>query len=63
LPIPIRKDRKKKGTLFFIEAKAGERIRPKKLHFDKVASLFEEKFHIEKIPAQNINETKKIHTS
>jgi len=48
----------KKRKLFFIEAKAGERINSKKLHFDKVASLFENKFHIEKILALNINETK-----
>ncbi|MCD4677994.1 MAG: DUF4143 domain-containing protein [Desulfobacula sp.] len=48
----------KKGKLFFIEAKAGERIDPKKLHFDKVASFFKGKFYIEKILAQNINETK-----
>jgi len=50
----------KKGKLFFIEAKAGERIDPKKLHFDKVAALFKGKFAIEKILAQNINETKII---
>ena len=48
----------KKRKLFFIEAKAGERINPEKLHFDKVASLFEHKFNTEKILALNINETK-----
>ncbi|RLC17592.1 MAG: AAA family ATPase [Deltaproteobacteria bacterium] len=50
----------KKGKMFFIEAKAGERIDSKKLHFDKVAPLFKDKFHIEKILALNINETKVI---
>ena len=34
----------KKGDLFFIEAKAGERIDSKKLHFQKVAALFGNKF-------------------
>ena len=50
----------KKGHLFFIEAKAGERIDPKKLHFQKVAALFGNKFHIEKALALNIDETKVI---
>lgn len=48
----------RKGKLIFIEAKAGERIDSNKLHFDRVASLFEDKYKIEKILAQNINETK-----
>jgi predicted AAA+ superfamily ATPase len=46
-----------KGKLIFMEAKAGERIDRKKLHFDRVAPLFEKKFQIEKILAQNIKES------
>ena len=50
----------KKGTLLFIEAKAGERIDTRKLHFDRVAALFKNKFEVRKILAQNMNETKII---
>ncbi|VEN73996.1 conserved hypothetical protein [Candidatus Desulfarcum epimagneticum] len=46
----------RKGKLFFIEAKAGERADPKKLHFDKVAPLFKDRFPTENILAQNIHE-------
>jgi uncharacterized protein len=48
----------KKGKLILLEAKSGERIDPKKLHFDRVAPLFEDQYEIDKILAQNINETK-----
>ncbi len=48
----------RKGKLILVEAKAGERIDTNKLHFDRVASLFKDKNRIEKILAQNINETK-----
>ncbi len=50
----------RKGKMHLIEAKAGERINPKKLNFDKVAPLFEDKFQIEKIIAMNINDKKLI---
>ena len=46
----------KKGKLILIEAKAGERVDPKKLHFSRVAELFEEKHQFEKFLAQNIDE-------
>ena len=52
----------KKGTLFLIEAKAGERINSKNLHFDRVATLFEKKYRIKKILAQNINESRILKT-
>lgn len=48
----------RKGKLILVEAKAGERIDTHKLHFDRVAALFKDKNRIEKILAQNINETK-----
>lgn len=47
-----------KGRLILIEAKAGERIAPRKLHFDRVAALFENRFQIEKFLAQNVKESK-----
>ena len=50
----------KKGILLFIEAKSGERIDSKKLHFEKVAALFNKKYKIKKILAQNINEERVI---
>lgn len=50
----------KKGTLYFIEAKSGERINARKLHFEKVAALFKTKFKVKKIVAQNSNETRGI---
>ncbi len=50
----------KKGNLLLIEAKSDERIHPGKLHFDRVASLFKNKFEIGKIMAQNIKESKVI---
>ena len=50
----------KKDQLFFIEAKSGERIDSGKLHFEKVAALFNKKFKIKKVLTQNINETKVI---
>ena len=46
----------KKEKLVLIEAKAGERVDPKKLHFNRVAGLFEGKYEIEKFLAQNTNE-------
>lgn len=46
----------KEGKLILIEAKAGERIDHKKLHFDRVVPLFEGKYPIETILAQNIPE-------
>jgi len=48
----------RKGKLILVEAKAGERVDANKLHFDRVASLFKDKNRVEKILAQNINETK-----
>lgn len=50
----------KKGNLFFIEAKSGERIDSGKLHFEKVAALFDKKYKIKKVLAQNINEERVI---
>ena len=50
----------KKGHLYFIEAKSGERIDPGKLHFEKVAALFNKKYKIKKVLAQNINEKRVI---
>ena len=47
----------RKGGLILVEAKAGERIAPNKLHFDRVSALLEDKYTIEKILAQNINES------
>ena len=49
-----------KGMLYFIEAKAGERIDPRKLHFEKVAALFKNKFSIQNLLAQNMKETRII---
>ncbi len=46
----------KKEKMVLIEAKAGERISPKKLHFNKVASLFENRMETKKILALNIQE-------
>jgi hypothetical protein len=48
----------KKGRLTFVEAKAGERVDSDKLHFNRVAHLFEGKYSVKKILALNINETK-----
>ncbi|MBI9098794.1 MAG: ATP-binding protein [Spirochaetaceae bacterium] len=48
----------KKGTLFFIEAKAQERIDSKKLNFNKVIPLFKNKYKTEAILAQNISDKK-----
>ena len=50
----------RKGRLILVEAKAGERIDANKLHFDRVASLFKDTYRVEKILAQNINETKAL---
>lgn len=47
-----------KDRLMLVEAKAGERIDARRLHFNRVASLFEGKSRVEKILAQNISETK-----
>ncbi len=46
----------KKGKMLLIEAKAGERISPQKLHFNKVASLFENRTETNRILALNIKE-------
>ena len=50
----------KKGKLILIEAKAGERIDAGKLHFNRVARLFEKRPEIQtiRILAQNIKETR-----
>ncbi|MCW8801110.1 MAG: ATP-binding protein [Desulfobacter sp.] len=47
-----------KGTLYLIEAKAGERIPPGKLHFNRVAPLFRKTFKTENILALNIKDDK-----
>ena len=47
-----------KRKLILIEAKAREQIDPRKLHFNRVAPLFKNKYRIEKILAQNIKESK-----
>ncbi len=50
----------KKRELILIEAKSGERIDSRKLNFEKVVPLFNKKYEIKKILAQNINETRVI---
>ena len=50
----------KKGVLSLIEAKAGERIHPGKLNFEKVAPLFQNRFRIENILALNIKQTRPL---
>ena len=47
----------KKNTLFFIEAKAGERLDESRLNFKKVLPLFSEKYPTRAIVAQNIKGT------
>ena len=44
----------KKNTLYFIEAKAGERADKARVNFDKVIPLFSKKFKTEAILAQKI---------
>lgn len=50
----------KKGILSLIEAKAGERIHPGKLNFEKVAPLFQNRFRVENILALNIKQTRPL---
>lgn len=44
------------NTLYFLEAKAGEKIDEKRLNFNKVIPLFEEKRHTKAILLQNLSE-------
>ena len=46
------------GTLTSVPFVVSRRIDSKKLHFSRVAALFEKRFPIDKILAQNINETR-----
>ena len=48
------------GTLFFIEAKSGERIDKKKQRFELVTALFKDRFNTQCVLAQNINEKEKL---
>jgi len=48
----------KKNRLYFIEAKASERVDRKKLNFDKVIPLFQKKYKTDAILALNMPETK-----
>ena len=50
----------KKGTLYFIEAKAGGNIDKSKLNFNKVIPLFSKRARTETILAQNIEEKEVI---
>ncbi len=49
-----------KNTLYFIEAKAGERLDDSKLNFNRVIPLFNEKYSTRAIVAQNITGTHTI---